>query len=103
MGLFELFTHRPSMKEGLAQMQNEKNAVLLDVRTPEEYRAGHLPGAVNLPLDRLNTIDIPAERPIFAYCHSGARSARACSWLERAGYRTVNLGGLMHYQGRLEP
>ncbi|MFR5811129.1 MAG: rhodanese-like domain-containing protein, partial [Flavonifractor plautii] len=53
MGLFDLFARRPALSEGLEQYRNTSGAVLLDVRTPEEYRDGHLPGAKNLPLDRL--------------------------------------------------
>ena len=69
MGLFDLFARRPALSEGLEQYRNTSGAVLLDVRTPEEYRDGHLPGAKNLPLDRLDTITVcllpqrGAERP----------------------------------------
>ena len=45
MGLFDLFARRPALSEGLEQYRNTSGAVLLDVRTPEEYRDGHLPGA----------------------------------------------------------
>ena len=49
MGLFDLFARRPALSEGLEQYRNTPGAILLDVRTPEEYRDGHLPGAKNLP------------------------------------------------------
>ena len=58
MGLFDFLTRRPGMEEGLAQWRETPNAVLLDVRTPEEYRSGHVPGARNLPLDRLGELDL---------------------------------------------
>ena len=80
-------------------------SVLLDVRTPEEFRQGHLPGAVNHPLEQLG--DFPAHvadlsTPILAYCHSGARSYRACVLLERLGYsQPINLWGVMRYTGPL--
>ena len=75
---------------------------LLDVRTPEEYRDGHLPGAKNLPLDRLDTIAEPSGSPLFVYCRSGARSAQAKARLARAGYSVTDLGGLLGYRGPLE-
>ena len=83
MGLFDFLTRRPGMEEGLAQWRETTDAVLLDVRTPEEYRSGHVPGARNLPLDRLGELNLPKDRPVFAYCLSGARSAQACGWLKR--------------------
>ena len=72
------------------------------MRTPEEYRAGHIPGAQNLPLDRLSAASAPAGAPLFVYCHSGARSAQARRILERAGRTVTDLGGLMGYRGPLE-
>ena len=54
MGLFDWFARRPSLAEGLETWKSTPGAVLLDVRTPEEYRAGHIPGAQNLPLNRLS-------------------------------------------------
>ena len=83
-------------------LKETPDAVLLDVRTPEEYRAGHVPGAKNLPLDRLGGVNLPKSQPVFAYCLSGARSAQACAWLNRQGHEAVNLGGIGSYRGPLE-
>lgn len=102
MGLFDVLFRRPDLEEGLERWRETPDAILLDVRTPEEYRAGHVPGAVNLPLDRLAEGKLPQGRPIFAYCLSGARSARACAWLKRRGHEAVNLGGIGGYRGPLE-
>ena len=93
MGLFDLFARRPALSEGLEQYRNTSGAVLLDVR---------LPGAKNLPLDRLDTIAEPAGSPLFVYCRSGARSAQAKARLARAGYSVTDLGGLLGYRGPLE-
>lgn len=79
----------------------EDGALLLDVRTPGEFSAGHLPDARNVPvaelgrrLDELGTRD----RPIVVYCRSGARSAVAKSVLLRAGFEKVaNLGGMSRW------
>ena len=100
-----LFFHKEpeNLEEGLRRAQQTKGAVLLDVRTPEEYSGGHLPGSVNLPLDELSRIDYEKETPLFVYCRSGARSGRAVKELQKMGYRqSVNIGGVLGYHGVLE-
>ncbi len=75
----------------------DEGALLVDVRTPEEYAAGHLPGAVNIPLDqlpkRLEELGKPGEQTIVVYCRSGNRSGQALGWLNRQGYDQVHYGG----------
>jgi rhodanese-related sulfurtransferase len=71
-------------------------ATLLDVRTDAEWSAGHLPGAVHVPLadlaDRMG--EIPRDHPVVVYCRSGARSANAAAILVAAGYEVHDLGGM---------
>lgn len=70
-------------------------ATLLDVRTAEEFAEGHLPGAMNIPVDqvRIRIAEIPANHPIVVYCLSGGRSAAASETLRAAGRQNVyNLG-----------
>jgi len=71
-------------------------ARLLDVRSPEEYAGGHLPGAVNIPvqeLDRRLAEAGPRDGALIVYCRSGHRSARASELLRRHGFTKVhNLG-----------
>jgi phage shock protein E len=72
-------------------------ATVVDVRTPEEYRGGFYPGAVNIPVQALAARmgEIPKEKPVVVYCASGGRSGVAASMLKRAGYAdVVNGGGL---------
>lgn len=102
MNLFHFSSPGQQLEQNLPLLEQTPGALLLDVRSPQEYASGHLPGAVNLPLNQLAAIDVPKDRPIFAYCHSGARSARACAFLGRMGYQAVNLGGLAGYSGNLE-
>ena len=98
-----LFSRRPSFQEGLETFQKTPGAVLLDVRTPEEFAAGHVPEAVNAPLDALERIDYQQDTPLFVYCHSGARSSQAVAVLRRMGYRNVtNIGGIVGYRGKVE-
>lgn len=67
-------------------------ALLLDVRTPQEFAQGHLDGAVNIPFDELaaRLTEIGAkDRQVVVYCHSGRRSALARQTLSDAGYPYV--------------
>ena len=91
-----------TIDEGVRVCRSTPNAVLLDVRTPEEYASGHIPGSVNHPLERMQTYDGDVSAPIFAYCRSGARSARAVALLKELDFEGVNLGGIIHYHGELE-
>lgn len=104
MGFFNLF-RKADMTEQLEACQANPQAILLDVRTPDEYSGGRIPGSVNLPLDRLNREiqQYPEDTPLYIYCRSGARSSIAAEELERMGYRkVVDLGGLNGYRGKLE-
>jgi rhodanese-related sulfurtransferase len=67
------------------------NPVLIDVREVSEYEAGHLPGAVNIPLRTLadNLDKIPADQPVMVYCASGHRASLATSALRVLGYDNV--------------
>jgi phage shock protein E len=74
----------------------ERGALLVDVRTPEEFAAGHLPGAINVPVDeidrRASELGDP-HRSVVLYCRSGRRSARAAELLGKRGFTAVrNLG-----------
>jgi rhodanese-related sulfurtransferase len=74
--------------------------LLIDVRTPEEFATGHIPGAVNISVqslpDRLN--EIPTDETIVVYCRSGNRSATATDILVNAGYTPVyDLGGIQDW------
>ena len=96
---------RMEINAGAALWAQTPGALLLDVRTPEEYREGHLPGSQNLPLPRLDEAAArwpDRARPIFVYCRSGARSLQAARHLTRMGYRRVtDIGGLLTWQGEL--
>ncbi len=70
---------------------------LLDVRQPEEYREGHIPGATLIPLGELQQRlqELPRDRQIICVCHSGNRSSSATRLLASAGYDAINLRGGM--------
>ncbi|MFO1020763.1 MAG: FAD-dependent oxidoreductase [Planctomycetales bacterium] len=80
----------------LDSISGEPNApYLLDVRTPTEFQAGHLPGAVNLPVDELREkLDqLPRSRPVVAYCQVGQRGYLALRILIQNGFEVRNLSG----------
>ncbi len=70
---------------------------LLDVREPDEYQNGHIPGATLIPLGELRQRihELPRDREIICVCHSGHRSGAATRHLVSAGYPAVNLSGGM--------
>lgn len=87
---------RPDLAGAEARDLVARGARLVDVRTPGEYAAGHLPGALNVPLDalerRLDDLG-PRDQALIVYCESGARSAHAQRLLKRHGFGSVrNLG-----------
>lgn len=94
------------MAEAMENIKKDPSIRLVDVRSPEEYRSGHIPGALSLPLDGLDRIAglIPGkDDTIYAYCASGARSGMAAGMLGRMGYTNVtNIGGIVSYPGALQ-
>lgn len=83
------------------------NALLLDVRTPDEYLAGHLAGAVNVPDDQVLNLrgSLPQDlnTPIALYCRSGRRVQNAMQLLRQLGYNNLySLGGIRQAQQSLQ-
>ncbi|PXY37549.1 sulfurtransferase [Prauserella flavalba] len=86
-----------------------QDLVLLDVREPDEWAAGHAPEAVHIPLGELparaaELAELPDDKPLYVVCRSGGRSARAAMWLNAAGIAdAINVAGGMkswHTEGR---
>ena len=77
-------------------------AVLLDVREPREWQAGHAPRARHIPLSQLprRAAELPERRAVVTVCRSGARSARAAATLARDGREVSNLAGGMRAWAR---
>ena len=102
MGIFS-FLKVPDINKGLEKFRETENAVLLDVRTKEEYAERKIEGSVNLPLDEIQRItDVVPDKstPVFLHCRSGKRSGRAQKILASMGYtNAVNIGGIMTYKG----
>jgi rhodanese-related sulfurtransferase len=75
------------------QQQKDTSLFVLDVRAPEEYAAGHVPGAVNIPHDQIASrlAEIPKDKDVVLYCRSGRRSALAGEVLVDNGYQRLQL------------
>jgi len=92
--------------ERLLQLVQEQDEpyVLVDVRSPPEYASGHIPTAVNIPVDLISEQHPTEDRAalIIVYCRSGARSARASDILRGLGYvNVVDFGSLVRWSGDL--
>lgn len=78
------------------------DAVLVDVREPHEWEAGHAPAAIHIPLAELpgRIGELPeTDDAVAIVCRSGGRSARAVQWLAQQGYDVVNVeGGMLEWQ-----
>lgn len=97
-----------SMSEGLNLMKNDKDFVLLDVRTPEEFADGHIPGAVQLTNETFTKQDAEnliadKNQTVYVYCRSGRRSKNSSQKLVNFGYTNViEIGGIASYSGPIE-
>lgn len=67
---------------------------LVDVREPGEYRSGHVPGSINMPLSAFDPAALPRDKRVVLICLSGGRSGRALAQLRQAGVETV-----VHFEG----
>ena len=105
MSIFDFFK-QPDINKGLKEYAEKENAVLLDVRTPQEYGEGHIPGSINVPLqtiDKVRSVVENKDAELFVYCYSGARSRQATAMLQHMGYTNVqNIGGIAAYHGKVE-
>ena len=93
-----------TMDEAVDMMAQETGYIILDVRRPDEFAAGHIPNAINVPNETIGTDEIP-ELPdknqlIMVYCRSGRRSKEASEKLVKLGYTNiVEFGGILDWKG----
>ncbi len=105
MGFFDMFFNKTNINDAIEEFRSTPGAFLIDVRTGPEYEAGHIEGAINVPLNSIHFIvnhvrDI--EAPLYVYCQSGARSGQATSMIREMGFKNVkNIGGVNRYKGKL--
>ena len=92
------------MDEAVEMMENEKNYIILDVRTEQEFEEQHIPNAINVPNETIGKDEIPElpdkEQLIMVYCRSGNRSKQASEKLVKIGYSNiVEFGGIKDWLG----
>ena len=95
-----------SPQEAISMMESEEDYIILDVRTPEEFDAGHIPNAINLPNESISSAPTELlpnkDQLILVYCRSGNRSKQASGKLAKLGYTNiVEFGGINHWPGEL--
>ncbi len=90
-------------------LKNDDNAVVLDVRTPEEFNSGKIPNALNIDIYKgqgfIYMVDeLDKSKNFYVYCRSGARSGQACSVMNQMGIQNAYnlLGGIMAWRGEVE-
>ncbi|WED24537.1 rhodanese-like domain-containing protein [Vibrio sp. JC009] len=99
--LFSVSGNAAATRAEIAWKLIDQGVFLVDVRTPQEYQAGHLEGSVNYPLQVIDRAfqQVPKNTPIVVYCRSGNRSGQAFQYLTQHGYQYVfNGGGLRELQ-----
>ena len=105
MGLFDRFKS-PDINDGVDLFKSTDGAVLLDVRTKEEYAEGHIPSSINVPVEEIHNVEkkiTDHSLPIFVYCLRGGRAANAVKEMKAMGYENVqSIGGISKYKGMTE-
>ena len=99
------FLKQADINAGVQEFLKTEKAVLLDVRTKEEYESGHIENSENIPLQQIKEVlakITDKSTPLFVYCQSGARSSSATSALKQMGYLNItNIGGISSYRGKV--
>lgn len=97
-----------TQEDWVEQLEADKNAVILDVRTEEEVQQGYIPNAINIDIKQgqgfINEIEeLDKSKNYYVYCRSGARSENACAIMNKLGFKnTYNLrGGILDWDGEL--
>jgi rhodanese-related sulfurtransferase len=90
-------------------LMNHESAVVVDVREPDEYRSGHIPNSLNIPLSslggRVNELEKFKDRAVLLSCRTSQRSARAASILRKHGFASAHIigGGITAWQSENLP
>jgi rhodanese-related sulfurtransferase len=95
-----------SAEDAKKRLDANEPIILLDVREKAEYADRHIPNSLNLPLGSIDSVEkvVPDKNsPVFVYCLSGGRSARAANQMSKMGYSNIyNLGGIAGWQYETE-
>lgn len=108
MGLLEMLFGKPipeiTPHELNEKLKDKRKFILIDVRQPEEFKSGHVPGAKLIPLGELNRRlnELPIDKEIACICASGSRSISAARMLAKQGYNAINVRGGMYLWSRIQ-
>lgn len=80
----------------------DENYILIDVREDYEFKEGHIPGAINIPLGNITKIDYSLDKILIVYCRSGNRSNKAAIKLKNMGYNVKDMGGILDWTYEIE-
>jgi rhodanese-related sulfurtransferase len=90
------------------QLKDDANAVILDVRTEDEFSEGIIPGAINIDIYKGQGFiyaieELDKSKNYYVYCRSGGRSGQACSIMNQLGFENAYnlLGGIMNWEGEV--
>lgn len=99
--MFKFIKRLPSISTKELENKLSEKIVLLDVRTQDEYKRGHIHQAISKPLDKMNTYK-GKENNVYVICQSGIRSKKAARILKNKGYDVVNVrGGMSQWRGSI--
>ncbi len=86
------------------RLKNKKDRVLIDVREPHEYKSGHIPGSINIPLSQIKSRlnEIPEDKEVILYCRSGMRSRQAAKVVSKKNVKNLShlAGGILTWKGK---
>ena len=100
--MFFLFTKVDSISTAELENKLKENIQLIDVRTPGEFKRGHIKNAKNIPLNEIGNFTPIADKKTYVICHSGARSKLAAKKLKKRSFDVVNVKGGMHaWRGKI--
>ena len=94
--MFFLFTKVDSISSNEIEQKLKENIQLIDVRTPGEFRRGHIKNTKNVPLNEIGQFTPITDETVYVICHSGARSKLVAKKLKKKGYDVINIQGGMH-------
>ncbi|KKE80648.1 rhodanese-like domain-containing protein [Oceanobacillus caeni] len=107
-GIFRFYRQRSYLKTLTEEefIKGYRKAQLIDVREPQEFDRGHILGARNIPVTQLKQrlIELRKDKPVYLYCQSGSRSARAAQILHKKGYEDISQlkGGFKKWTGKIK-
>ena len=101
--MFSFLKSKESITTQELDTMNKAKMQLIDVRSPEEYRLGHIKEAKNVPLHTIKGFEGNKQEKVYVICQSGPRSMQAVRYLNSVGYEAVNVsGGMNQWVGKVQ-